>query len=306
MDSSGIIVGVKGRRGILLAALGFGLVTVLVLVSWPPNHGPAYQGKTLDAWLLDCAVDDVPDPRALQAIEAVRHIGTNGLPFLLKRLNYETPGWKRKLPRYMPRGLWAYRALRRMFVDNQAAHADRTVLGFQILREEATPAIPALSNLMSHYERRSTSLRALASLSYIGTNGLMTVVAVVTNSYYPNAIRSTALSSIYVLGTDAAPAVPTLLDFLDDPTTGHEVALKLGGLKLRPEIVVPALIKCLQSANAPLAGRAANVLAEFGPEASNAVPDLLMATTNADAFLRFAATNALQAIAPEVYGSPEH
>lgn len=162
----------------------------------------------------------------------------------------------------------------------------QAIFGFAILREEATPAIPVLTNLLSHYERRNTSVRALMSLSYIGTNGLMIVVGVITNASCPDQLRSSALSCINAMGTDAAPAVAVLVDALNDPKMGQLVPMKLGRLKLRPEVVVPALIKYLRTGDAPLAGLAADVLAEFGQAASNAVPDLLIATTNANAFLR--------------------
>src|SRR5215472_1924762 len=130
MAANGIIGRVKRRRGILIVALGLGLVTLLVAAFWPEHHGPSYQGVTLEAWLQRYALDRSPG-----AADAVRHIGTNCLPFLLKRISHETSVWKKKLSNYVPRGLWGpgRPILMWVVVDGQGVRGDRASLGFEIL-----------------------------------------------------------------------------------------------------------------------------------------------------------------------------
>ena len=298
----------RPRRRILLVVAGFALAAVLVPVLWPRDHGPIYQSKTLEEWLELCDVDDEPTPEALKAPEAVRHIGTNGLPFLLKRINHERPAWKLKLLALVPRALSrrAPHAMSRLFGDPGDGDADQAANAFAILGQEAIPAIPALTNLLSHQEHWNTSLRALKALSYIGTNGLNIVVGIVTNTSYPDTHRFVALDNISTLGTNAICVLPALIYALNDDTMGPQVTVTLGKLKLQPDLVVPALAKCLQSGELLLPESAAEALGEYGPQAAAAVPELLIATTNPEADLRIAATNALQAIASEALKKIAH
>src|SRR5687768_16532588 len=70
--------------------IGMAVVCGVVLVchSVAPRE-PSYGGRTLSKW-----VEDVPHPRyppfedsdASNAVHAIRQIGTNGLPFLLRRM----------------------------------------------------------------------------------------------------------------------------------------------------------------------------------------------------------------------------
>ena len=63
-----------------------------------PDRQPSYQGRPLAYWLClknnddDDAVRDEPHFE-----EAIRAMGTNCLPYLLKWIAYELPAWKSKL-----------------------------------------------------------------------------------------------------------------------------------------------------------------------------------------------------------------
>jgi hypothetical protein len=83
-----------GKRSRIV--LVFLLVAVLGGSAWvvlqPREKGPAWQGEPLGKWL------DELDPKtgrlAAPAAEAVRQIGTNGLPWLLQEAATETPFFK--------------------------------------------------------------------------------------------------------------------------------------------------------------------------------------------------------------------
>src|SRR5713226_750740 len=78
---------------ILLLALFGGIAWLLLL---PGGPDPIYQGRALSAWLDDYVT---PGPRLTDegrqaANEAVRHLGTNALPMLLRRLRTkDAPLW---------------------------------------------------------------------------------------------------------------------------------------------------------------------------------------------------------------------
>ena len=89
----------RGRGRILLAAL---LVTGVVAIFglWPGESEPTYHGKKLSWWLARYTTavyirGDVQDPVALEAREAVLHIGTNAIPKLLEWM----PGSRQPLHR---------------------------------------------------------------------------------------------------------------------------------------------------------------------------------------------------------------
>src|SRR5436305_15036274 len=57
------------------------------------SRQPSYHGRPLEVWIR---LQFAP-PANGQAAEAIRRIGTNGFPYLLKWVRYETPPWKTKL-----------------------------------------------------------------------------------------------------------------------------------------------------------------------------------------------------------------
>src|SRR5678816_2434558 len=74
--------------------VGFVVLVVVVLVAvavWPGPKEPEYQGKKLSEWL------EMHNDRPAKSTEAVRAIGTNAIPFLVRWIGTECPAWKRKI-----------------------------------------------------------------------------------------------------------------------------------------------------------------------------------------------------------------
>ena len=79
--------------------LGFALllVSLLAVAGWFMLHAPepAYQGKSLTAWLRALeAAPDIKSPAWRDAVTAIRAIGTNGLPTLLTMLGGDDSRWE--------------------------------------------------------------------------------------------------------------------------------------------------------------------------------------------------------------------
>jgi len=68
----------KRRKPIAVVLLALAALVVCVLVL--PNREPAWQERTLSAWLGDFDADK-PETR-VSAAEAIRQIGTNALPII--------------------------------------------------------------------------------------------------------------------------------------------------------------------------------------------------------------------------------
>src|SRR5437899_9216148 len=125
---------------------------VFVVAVWPGEKEPEYQGKKLSEW-VEYAVHERPRNTQVEqyvyalglAKDATRAIGTNGLPYLIKWIQHERPGWRNM-------GSKAYGQLPRPLVINSIDHwladasaeerANESVVCFQFLGPDAAPAVP--------------------------------------------------------------------------------------------------------------------------------------------------------------------
>jgi hypothetical protein len=89
------------RRRVILILLACLMAGVVAFIVWPGEREPEYQGKKLSEWLTlysQTFSDESGRKEAhASAAQAVRHIGTNAIPYLLKWIRYETPDWRNKL-----------------------------------------------------------------------------------------------------------------------------------------------------------------------------------------------------------------
>ena len=77
---------------LIAVAVLVGLVVVLTLRSREPEYG----GKRLSEWVIPLALSGNREMPPGESQEAILHLGTNALPYLLKWIRYETPPWKDK------------------------------------------------------------------------------------------------------------------------------------------------------------------------------------------------------------------
>jgi HEAT repeat protein len=272
-----------------------------------------YQGRSLSAWLED-ASDSIDAADQRQAADAIRAMGTNALPSLIRMLRSKDSQLKLAFLKLAGKQRWIeFHAELASDVHVRAAY------GCSILRSEASPAIPALTALLPDMEDNFIVPGALVR---IGPDGVMALIGGLTNTD-PNVRINIALGlggigiarhyatnatpeQIATLDHEADIAVPALLKILGDKTdpAGGQAVVTLGVLGVQADIVVPALISTLQNANSSenelsTAIGAANALGRFGHKAEGAVPALVMALKNPSAGLRAATARALTKIDPE-------
>jgi hypothetical protein len=149
------------------------VVTFLLLgwlgVSLALNREPRYEGRSLTDWLVDydrtfmsalqIGYDDGPAASAVftASTNALRHIGTNAIPFLLKKMAMNN-GDKDRLNRLLKQSWIKFR-----FADQVSLSES----GFKILGTNAAMAIPALVKIAKHPDPVVRS-SALFSLHYAG------------------------------------------------------------------------------------------------------------------------------------------
>ncbi len=166
---------------LVLATLG---VLLWILLS-PGEREPVYQGKTLTYWLSDFWPGRNPTPEKLEQDKlAVRQIGTNAIPILLKWISAKDDPVKQKMVTWISRHPWVPFHLESSVDKNMLA-----VSGFGILGKSQTGvAVPALVEIVrtaggsktSGYDNITFAIMVLADLDpeaatkagvQFGTNG---------------------------------------------------------------------------------------------------------------------------------------
>ena len=239
-----------------------------------------------------------------EAADAIRHIGTNAVPYLLTWLRYEEPPGKRKRLDTVNKllgwlnaqlgaaGSWTLK-------DQQGERARGACLAFAALGPEAKAAIPELSRLLCAPNGTPGDAGAALALANLADLGLPPLVAALTNA--DAHVRVRAVFNMEHLGTNARPAVPMLINTMRDNDwfAAWAAARTLSELQLEPDLVVPALTNCLKDPDIRHRVAATEALEKFGRAALSAVPPLLIALSDTNRYVQSATRSALQEIAPE-------
>jgi hypothetical protein len=204
---------------------------------------PVYRGEPLSYWLggLDVGSYNSPgSPGPNLAADAIRHIGTNAVPILLRMVQEPNSD-------LMDRAFDLFS--RHRLIKTQHVYANRNfkaLSAFKILGPAAKDAVPRLIKIFSAD---------------------------------PDPFPQQAIPLIFAgIGRDAEPAIPILVQH---GLTHTNVVVRnnsihaLDEIHLGPELVVPALTKCLADPDAIVRAKAASALGRFGTDAQSAVPALL-------------------------------
>jgi hypothetical protein len=304
----GTTIQVAGRRkriAFLLAACL--LVGLGVVAFWPGEREPEYDGKKLSEWLKICSDNRVvlsdSQSQSLEAArEAVRKIGTNGLPWLIKWISYDLPKWKSAL-------LYSkfYRWLPTPIGNSMVApilQAQRAREGFNILGTAASPAVPDLVRMTDHWPR-SSSINAVWAIA--GCNAqpdvLSALLAIATNRSKTLDIRRTtmhAISTLHSVEKYESWVVPAIFPCLAEQNMANSTIIALGSFRISPDVGVPVIRTAAGSTNAEVRVWAVVSLGRYGRNASAAIPELLRALNDNDPRVQLEARDALQVVAPEV------
>lgn len=272
---------------LLLIVLG---AAVWLELDWPRE--PVYQGKPLTYWLriLTLPAANIssgyglwrPDP---QAVEAIRHIGTNAIPTLLHMTRAHDSALKRKLIALAQK----QHLIRIRFTAAGERHLQARV-AFRELGSTASNAVPALIEIYEANYSVSSQEAAAYVLGSIGLAARQAVPSLVriladTNNY----ARRASIVALGQIHAEPELAVPALIKSLSDPYPGVRQlateALGRFGADARP--AVPTLVE-IYDQSTDESFHAATALGLIGPAAKSAVPSLLrgLANTNLDYELR--------------------
>jgi hypothetical protein len=242
------------------------------------NDEPVYQGIPLTTLLQHAALPSIPHSlkpgkhegsslSTADAETAIRTIGTNALPYLVKMIRDEPP-----------------------------ARARLAANGFRLLGPTASPAIPGLESAAQRSDSRESCLEAILALRFIGTNALPALGRLCTNS---NA-RDVAVGAVMEMGAKGASIQPFSAEILGPGDASTERAIQ-GLRNFQPANAIPILTNALQNPNAHIRKLTVEVIRQFGVQARPAVPALTERLYDKDEHVRQATIDLLRGLAPEMF-----
>jgi hypothetical protein len=156
------------RRRLLIASAAVGAISLVVLL-WPAQPEPTYHGRRLSSWLLESG--PFPSGHDQGAGEAIRQMGTNSLPCLLKWLNYQRPAWRDKVFLVydkLPRALQNPSFKESLVAGRAQKLSEATLWTFQLLGPDAAPAVPELTRMLQDSRKSALAGRVMYCLGGIG------------------------------------------------------------------------------------------------------------------------------------------
>ena len=232
-----------GKKGLIVSiAL---LTIVLGVMVWavlrPREHEPVYKGKPLSYWLggyFQTSTNDAVDQK--MANEAMKHVGTNAIPTLLRMLRKTDSALKLKLL-----SLSQKQHFFRVPYTHPTIYYSEARDGFRALGPLASNAVPELVKI---YDQNLSPMSQATIAGIFGT-----------------------------IGPAAKAAVPSLVRELvnTNGSVRNNAIVALGRIHADPDVVVPALIKALNDSDPNNQVQVAMVLRAYGTDAKAAVPALI-------------------------------
>jgi hypothetical protein len=166
---------------VILILAGLIVVVLGAMLFWLGEREPEYQGRKLSWWIADGNQRSLFAPETAGVREAVRGIGTNALPLLIRRIKSAHLPEKSNLEAKVASAsksagdVWEHARLEKLRPATDAVWA------FWILGEQGSPAIPELVQLVGS-TNRATSTLAFAALRGIGNSAVPAFVGFLENT----------------------------------------------------------------------------------------------------------------------------
>jgi hypothetical protein len=199
------------RIYVILFAVVLVAVVLVAVIGRSRDREPEYGGKRLSEWVGRY----LSSSDSHECDDAIRRIGTNALPWLMKWISYDPPRWKTKIYASANSIIsslnsdWS-------IIDEKERRSFGVFLAFDALGSQAKPAIPELTRRLNNGNAVGHAQAAASLLSAIGNDGLLPLLQVVTNRERPSLIRNMAL--LYIgFATNTPITMPILSNLLEDP-----------------------------------------------------------------------------------------
>lgn len=276
-----------GRRGLfhrsLLANLLFcgcvALASLYVWKVWSGGRQPYYHGRSLSHWVKMYANGDQ------SAGTAIREIGTNGIPALVRMLHAKDSAPRIALYRFLQ---WLHAP---EFDLNSAIQQQLLACAaFEALGASGKSAIPELTPLACDTNIFCAGCVALAAM---GPEGVATLSELLTNG--SPVVRCAVVAGLGKVRNDASLAATALATAAGDPNQGVRwmAACSLGNMATEPAVAVPALINLAKDPSRAVRASALEALGQLGKAAKPGMEIICRATNDPDSLIRAAAVSSL-------------
>ncbi|MBI3415975.1 MAG: HEAT repeat domain-containing protein [Verrucomicrobia bacterium] len=274
-----------------IVALLVGLF-VFVLLS-PVAREPVYQGKPLKVW-LEAFDQNYQTTNYIAAQAAIRAMGTNTLPFLIRYLRSKDPPFHIQVVRWR-----AKLHLLGDKVDYATFWHRRAATACGELGADGEAAFPAMVEAMNDYQAASDVGDALSRM-------MPKSVPVLTNVLLKGNVTARcraadALTTAFSLAAVEEMGRTALLNALNDPDPGPRAtaASAFQFWNTRLDLIVPVLARALSDPDPSVRGNAATSLGNFGNAARPAVPMLLKLLQDTNDYPRKRSAEMLLKIDPD-------
>lgn len=288
------------RKGILAAVfLAVAVLTVFWLRHGAARDEPRYQGQPLSFWVQQ----RVPSNSNLyfavtlsdEGASAVRQIGTNALPTLVRWMIYPEDTLRGRLLLRLKDTRASAIAVR--FLVPKSYQPGSAVLAFQALGPDAKGAIPALVQMLHEPDNFRWAVMALCAIGTEGATAIQKAFPTIGDGILrANIVLQLEHGISPELQGDFAPVLAQQLKDDSSAAARMSAARVLGKLTNAAAVAVPALIGAMQGRDGGARMVAAESLGYFGPGALSAVPSLEAALNDQDPQVRINAANALRLI----------
>jgi HEAT repeat protein len=239
---------------VILLAVFVGGVVLIVPRSW--SEEPVYRGKPLGFWLAqeDAGVE----------IDAVRAVGTNAIPFLLKRLRANDSSLKLGLIKLANKQRYI------QFPYVPASELNKEGMdGFHFLGRSASNTVPELIRIFQANISPSSMTNTCRALAYIGPDAKAAVFPLLVRAQDADVdLRTDIYWTLGCIHEKPEVVVPVLITALSDTNTWHRMmaASSLGCYKSAANSAIPALTVALEDQDQNVRNYAATAIARINSE----------------------------------------
>lgn len=296
-----------------------GIILWLFFAFYRPFE-PHYRMRPLSYWATDVYSPFLNpkyhNPTNDLRVDAIRHIGTNALPFAIKFCSVKESTQNEKVVEWVNHnGEFTFKGTRICWIQISTAWdmRDKGTGIFAALGPMAKPAIPDLIKLLGN-EDSGVANSAANGLEDIGPDAIPALIDALTNQNQSS--RFFAASSLGHmtdttgnLKTAIRPAIPALMERLNDkdPFVEGQAAWSLGRIQQDATTVIPALIEALKRGTnfshqefESLSFGVLEGISDFHTNAQPAIPFLVECIGKGGPITAAAALDTLGQIAPEV------
>ncbi len=272
--------------------LSLGVIAVcsiaLAYFLWSAEE-PVCQGKSLSAWLADLRWTG--GSQHDRAAEAIRQIGTNGLPRLVELLGSHRFSFRQKWRAWFTK-LPFFKSTDQPQLD----YRWQATCAFKSLGSIAKPALPELAKLL---RQRINPGYVTTALAGIGPASVPLLCETLANDDHD--IRMCAAAALGTLGPAGRDAVPALINSLEEkiPHVLAIMAQSLAQIDQGQNRALPQLIENMASADVNIRRGAVMALSYYDQQAKAAIPALTLALKDVDQQVREFSILALDKIAPK-------